>query len=307
MAGRTSVITINTTCMDESGGNVYAMAFRENVIGARILNGDWPISKMTELAPSIYASMLTSTTSTGDIPISYANIDDDSLTGDAIEEGFEYYIYLYLVDVHGNKTVHAYLQNPLRLSVETTVTFPLSAYHVEQGTDEYAQAREAPPLIETIHNQKTPGDAFFAFYNGVIKTNWRTALYANIEIVPHESVVGNVYNITTEKDYGVNVSDVDRLKMIAFVDANRAITMVHEGYVFQDNVDVIDYQISDFYANVETTSEPRLNMDFNKTYYVYTVVDDKGFGSKVVRFEEQVETGRPPILDGIQAAVVVEE
>lgn len=299
---RSSTIHVDITCTDESGGNVYAMVFEKavnhNDIETAVDQNKW-WTRMVELTPYIGTDNVPTVMSC-DITRSYANLDDTSPEGAAIIEGVDYYLYLYLKDVHDNHTVYSD-NNPLLVNIETTVTFTLESFHIDPiGPTEYAKVRSGPPKVQSLYNQG-PDERLFAFYERDTKTNWRNALYADITIVPHESVVGNVYNVATETAYDVTQS-ADQTKLVEFVKANPADTLVREGYVFQSNVEVSEYQISKFYPNVDTPDYGP--MRFNNTYHVYTVLEDKGFGDKVVRFEETVTTGAPPVLSDIATNVV---
>lgn len=300
---RTHEIRIQANVSDESEGNVYVMAFLSNVgegnIQTAIVNASWDYTNLAVQLQQIQPDNVYTEIS-GNITKAYANLDDNN--GENIEEATNYYLYMYAVDTYNNRVVQAYANNPLRVSIETTVVFTLDDFLID-STNTFTEVRNAPLSPTTIIN-KNSDDYYFGFHDN--KHEWNNRLFANVEIIPYESVVGNVYTIATETNYGTtSITDTNALRISDFARNHYDDTLVRRTdgmFVFGANSDAVLHEITTFYANVDQHTI-NSSMTFGNEYHIYSIVHDKGFDKHIVHYKDTVITGTSPVLTNLSATV----
>ena len=305
-------ITIQASVHDESGGNVFAMAFASEVTETALLGnietGSWDFATLgVLLTPNIQTNHQLTNVS-GNITTVYANLED--VTGGDIQLETDYYVYLYLHDIYANDRV-LYYGSPIVVDTSTTQVVNFLGFLFGTPTGGvYSQLRDGPAFPET---NVQAGHSLFddGFYSQ--RADWNTTLLANIDIVPNESVVGNVYAFALETFEPPNSAN-----LAAFVEANRPMTQLYEanvstGFVFSGTSggvgETVKVPITHFYPSVANVEINTVAMEFGKTYHVYSVLDDKSFdnNANVVHYTAEVTTGTPPVISvtGVQVELTV--
>lgn len=292
-------ISVSANVSDESGANVYAVAF-ESIIEvahwkANIESNTWDLNTLSvRLTPDVPAGNARQTV-TGNLDIAYANLEDTRPI--AVDVNKIYYVYLYARDTRNNSMAVRY-PNQVSVDVSTTtmVAFDDFMSYIENpppsGTFAQWRSQPAQPNVDYA------GD-FFQFYNQAEFMDWNQKLYANIHVDTEESIItGNVYTIAVE------TYENDLNKVATFMNSKLDQALVYEsGPLYNATIDQTNEQIAYFYPNVETGTS-NVDMEFGKVYHVYSMVKDMGFNTDAVKHNASVTTGTPPVLNTTNVRVV---
>lgn len=292
-------ISVNANVSDESGANVYVTAFEtavdENAWKANIESGQWDLVNLAvQLQPAVPNGHQLVTVS-GNIEHAYANLD--SVEPMDIDVHKSYHVYMYAVDVYNNSVAakHGFIVN-VDVATTTIVSFDPFMQYVDNPPDTgtFAQLRALPEEPNVSYHGE-----FFRFHDQSTYTEWHSELYADLHVNPNESVIsGNVYTIAVER-YESNLDNVE-----AFINARLDDTLVYAtSPKYNANIDVNNEVIQRFYPNVDPgTSE--VDMEFGKTYHVYSMVQDIGFRKDVVKHTAVAQTGTPPNVSTVSVRVL---
>lgn len=281
-------ISVTANVSDESGANVYAVAFETNINGdhwkANIEQNQWDLNNAVLLTPEVPVGNAQQTVM-GNLSIAYANLESTTQIG--IDVNKEYHVYLYARDTRNNSVVVEYPQTvSVNVSTTTIVAFDDFMSYVDNppapGT--FAQWRSSPAQPNVAYS----GD-FFQFYNQATFPEWNQKLYANIHVDPEESIItGNVYTIAVETE------EPDLNKVATFMNTKWNESLVYESTpLYNATIDHVDEQIAAFYPNVEAGTS-NVDMEIGKVYHLYSMVKDMGFHTDAVRYNGNVAIGTTP-------------
>jgi len=297
----THQISISANVYDESGGNVYVMAFLKsgNVttdsLKSNILDGSWDYANIAvRLLPTLEPNL--HTIMTGNISVAYANLGNttDITTTDSalvLEAYVNYDLFMFVKDIHDNSKVVDF-GSSLSISVDTTRVANFPTNLLNAGPDDFSEFREGPLKPNLFYNEDP-----FGFYEQDTRPDWKTKLYANIDITPSESVVGNVYNVVFEEEES-NLANV-----VTFVQSNPASMTLLNSYpmVYKTTKNASEQITNIFQSSANNTLG---DFSIGKTYYVYSVIEDKGFGVDIAKLEKTVVTGTSPNVTLVDVRVV---
>lgn len=284
------LISVSAIVSDESGANVYAVAFETDINldhwKANIEKNQWDLNtNAVLLTPTVPAGNVQQLV-TGNLEYAYANLESTEQIGIDVNKG--YHLYLYARDTLNNSVVRKYSETvSVNVSTTTVVAFDDFMSYVDSppapGT--FAQWRSSPAQPNVAYS----GD-FFQFYNQAsFPDSWDQNLYANIHVDPEESIVtGNVYTIAVETE------EPDLDKVATFMNTQLNESLVYESTpLYNSTIDHVDEQIAAFYPNVEAGTS-RVNMEIGKVYHLYSMVKDMGFNTDSVRYNGNVAIGTTP-------------
>lgn len=294
-------ISVSANVSDESGANVYVAAFESTVDEtgwkANIENGQWDLANLAvHLQPNVPLGNH-STTVSGNITQAYANLESDMPY--AVDVDKQYHVYMYAIDARNNSVAIAY-EHTVTIDVATTniVSFDNFMRYVEPNpppAGTFAQVRSAPPAPNVEY-----GGPLFRFHDQSQSafTDWDSKLYGDLHVNPEESVItGNVYTIAVETESGLD-------NVAAFINDRLNDALVYQTSPKHNaNIDVSNEVIDMFYPNVDAGTS-NVEMEFGKTYHVYSMVQDIGFNKDVVKRNGIVQTGTPPRVSTVDARVL---
>lgn len=294
-------ISVNANVSDESGANVYVTAFETDVDAnawkANIESGQWDLGNLAVQLQPVVPTGHQMVVVSGNIDHAYANLDSNETIN--IDVNKTYHVYMYAVDVYNNSVAvkHEYVVD-VDVATTSVVSFDPFMQYVDNPPEigAFAQLRATPAEPNVSYQGE-----FFRFYDQDTFSEWDSRLYADLHVNPNESVIsGNVYTFAVER-YEANLDNV-----AAFINDRLDETLVYATSAkYNANIDVTNEVIHRFYPNVDPGTS-NVDMEFSKTYHVYSMVQDLGFRTDVVKHNAVAQTGTPPTVTTVDVRVLKE-